>query len=176
MAPHRAHSFPLACPEEAARESPFKIHKADAAKLGSCDAFRLIRKLLANHQNSWYARKSKFVGTSQSLTCNSFCANHSQIHSQDIENWLLQRDITHALIFPILELFRHASNVAKSMLGNRNVFDLELVFRGEARGAFAWLQCFIAEEEDWCLTRGCPGIFVPYRQAMPLLIRVQLAS
>lgn len=73
---------------------------------------------------------------------------------------MLQRDITHALIFPILELFRHASNVAKSMLGNRNIFDLELVFRGEARGAFAWLQCFIAEEEDWCLTRGCPACVV----------------
>ena len=46
------------------------------------------------------------------------------------------------------------------MLGNRNIFDLELVFRGEARGAFAWLQCFIAEEEDWCLTRGCPACVV----------------
>ena len=43
------------------------------------------------------------------------------------------------------------------MLGDRNIFDLELVFRGEARGAFAWLQCFIAEEEDWCSTQGCPG-------------------
>ena len=43
------------------------------------------------------------------------------------------------------------------MLGDRNIFDLELVFRGEARGAFAWLQCFIAEEKDWCSTRGCPG-------------------
>ena len=45
------------------------------------------------------------------------------------------------------------------MLGDRNIFDLELVFRGEARGAFAWLQCFIAEEEQWCSTQGCPGIF-----------------
>ena len=44
------------------------------------------------------------------------------------------------------------------MLGDRNIFDLELVFRGEARGAFAWLQCFIAEEEEWCSTRGCPGM------------------
>lgn len=43
------------------------------------------------------------------------------------------------------------------MLGDRNIFDLELIFRGEARGAFAWLQCFIAEEEEWCSTQGCPG-------------------
>ena len=47
------------------------------------------------------------------------------------------------------------------MLGDRNIFDLELIFRGEARGAFAWLQCFIAEEEDWCRTRGCPGTLPP---------------
>ena len=77
--------------------------------------------------------------------------------NQDKEAWLLQRDITHALILPVLEIFRHATEVAKSMLGERNIFDLELVFRGEARGAFSWLHCFIAEEEDWCLTRGCPG-------------------
>ena len=142
MAPHRALSFPLSCAEEAARASPFKVHKADAAKLGNCDAFRIIRKLLANQQDC------------------SFCAAHTQIDSYDRENWLLQRDITHALIFPVLELYRHASNVAKTMLGDRNIFDLELVFRGEARGAFAWLQCFIAEEEDWCLTRGCPGTYL----------------
>lgn len=73
------------------------------------------------------------------------------------EAWLLQRDVTHALVLPVLEIFRQASVVAKSMLGNRNIFDLELAFRGEARGAFSWLQCFIMEEEDWCLTRGCPG-------------------
>ena len=77
--------------------------------------------------------------------------------SEDKEAWLLQRDITHALVLPLLEVFRHASDIAMSMLGNRNIFDLELVFRAEARGAFSWLQCFIMEEEDWCLTKGCPG-------------------
>ena len=77
---------------------------------------------------------------------------------EDKEAWLLQRDITHALVLPILKIFRNASDVAKSMLGNRNIVDLELVFRGEARGAFSWLQCFITEEEDWCRTKGCPGV------------------
>ncbi|KAL8795651.1 MAG: hypothetical protein Q9195_001889 [Heterodermia aff. obscurata] len=138
MAPHRALSFPLSCTEELARQSPFTVPNADAAQLGSCDAFRIIRKLLANQQGD------------------GFCNNHALIDGPDRECWLLQRDITHALIFPVLELFRHASNVAQTMLGDRNIFDLELIFRGEARGAFAWLQCFIAEEEDWCRTRGCP--------------------
>ena len=73
----------------------------------------------------------------------------------------MQRDITYALILPLLEIQRYATQLAISMLGDRNIFDLELVFRGEARGAFAWLQCFIAEEEKWCSTQGCPGEF-PY--------------
>ena len=73
----------------------------------------------------------------------------------------------------MLELFRHASNVAKAMLGDRKTFDLELIFRGEARGAFAWLQCFIAEEEDWCRTRGCPGTYPP---PVSLQMKHQLAN
>ena len=50
MAPHRALSFPLSCAEDLARQSPFTVPKADAAQLSSCDAFRIIRKLLANQQ------------------------------------------------------------------------------------------------------------------------------
>ena len=86
-----------------------------------------------------------------------FCDHHSLDSDVDKEAWLLQRDITYALIVPVLEIYRHATHVAKALLGNRHIFDLELVFRGEARGAFSWLQCFVMEEEDWCLTRGCPG-------------------
>ncbi len=44
-----------------------------------------------------------------------------------------------------------------SMLGNKDSRDPELLFRGEGRGAFIWLQCFIATEEDWCCGKGCPG-------------------
>ena len=86
-----------------------------------------------------------------------FCEHHNPSNEAEIEAWLLQRDITHALILPILKIQHHATQIAKSALGNRNIFDLELVFRGEARGAFAWLQCFIAEEERWCAAEGCPG-------------------
>ena len=85
--------------------------------------------------------------------------HHQPTSKAHEEAWLLQRDITYALILPLLEIQRYATQLAKSMLGDRNIFDLELVFRGEARGAFAWLQCFIAEEEEWCSTRGCPGMF-----------------
>lgn len=91
------------------------------------------------------------------LTSGRFCEHHNPYNNAEIEAWLLQRDITHALILPVLEIHRHATDLAKSVLGNRNIFDLELVFRGEARGAFAWLQCFITDEEEWCSAAGCPG-------------------
>ncbi len=52
MAPHRAVSFPLSRVEEVVRESPFKIPKADVAKLGACDAFHIIRSVLAKQQDS----------------------------------------------------------------------------------------------------------------------------
>ena len=87
----------------------------------------------------------------------SFCLHHQPTNKAHEQAWLLQRDITYALILPLLEIQRYATRLAVSMLGDRTIFDLELVFRGEARGAFAWLQCFIAEEEEWCSAQGCPG-------------------
>ncbi|KAL9026313.1 MAG: hypothetical protein Q9180_007501, partial [Flavoplaca navasiana] len=129
MAPHRAFSFPLSHIEEDSRIPPFELNKKDVSNLRSCEAFQIIRHLLVDRKET---------------------------DEEDKEAWLLQRDITYALIVPVLEIYRHATHVAKALLGNRHIFDLELVFRGEARGAFSWLQCFVMEEEDWCLTRGCP--------------------
>lgn len=59
---------------------------------------------------------------------------------------------------PVVQLFAQASALAYAALCTENKDDLELAFRGEARSAFLWLQCFIeGEEEDWCYTKGCPG-------------------
>lgn len=63
----------------------------------------------------------------------------------------------HALSMPIVELFRRASALAEAAPCTHKTADLELAFAGEARSAFLWLQCFIAEEEEWCRTAGCPG-------------------
>lgn len=60
---------------------------------------------------------------------------------------------------PVLELFNRASALAEAALCTHKSEDLELAFAGEARGAFLCLQCFVDEEEDWCRTRGCPGMF-----------------
>ncbi len=86
-----------------------------------------------------------------------FCELHQSDNSDDEEAWLLHRDITHALIIPILQIFRRASVLAAALLGTERNADFEIAFRGDARGAFSWLQCFVAEEEDWCVTKGCPG-------------------
>ena len=98
------------------------------------------------------------------LTLLSFCSQHRPTSEEHEETWLLQRDIIYALIFPVLAIHQYATQLAISMLGDRNIFDLELVFRGEARGAFSWLQCFFTEEKEWCSPRGCPGAQMTYIQ------------
>ncbi|KAI4243966.1 MAG: hypothetical protein L6R40_003177 [Gallowayella cf. fulva] len=158
MAPHRAFSFPLSHLEEDERIPPFEVSKKDVSRLRSCEAFQIIRALLVDREDV------------------EFCDNHNLDSREDKEAWLLQRDITYALIVPVLEIYRHATQTAKALLGNRHIFDLELVFRGEARGAFSWLQCFVMEEEDWCLTRGCPGCVVSHALVAEPTIRLILVA
>jgi hypothetical protein len=58
----------------------------------------------------------------------------------------------------------------------RSAVDLELAFRGAARGAFSWLQCFVAEERDWCSTKGCPACVVLKILHSEPFIRIVVAS
>ncbi|KAL8734387.1 MAG: hypothetical protein Q9166_001585 [cf. Caloplaca sp. 2 TL-2023] len=158
MAPSRAFSFPLSHVEEESKIPPFAVSNKDESKLRSCKAFQIIRGLLLDREEV------------------EFCHLHNIDSRKDKEAWLLQRDITYALIVPVLEIYRHATRIAKALLGNRHIFDLELVFRGEARGAFSWLQCFVMEEEDWCLTRGCPGCVVTHVLVAEPTIRLILVA
>jgi hypothetical protein len=41
------------------------------------------------------------------------------------------------------------------------VDELELAFRGDARDAFVWLHCLLAEERAWCAAEGCPSAISP---------------
>ncbi|MCJ1259315.1 hypothetical protein MMC24_007152 [Lignoscripta atroalba] len=158
MAQHRSYTFPMYNSEENTRVSPFTIRKDDISKLDSSQGFQIIRKLLQDDHQS------------------AFCSNHLPSDKDIEESWLLHRDITHALIMPVLEIYRQASQLAESFLCPRNIFDLELAFRGEARGAFAWLQCLIMEEEDWCSTRGCPACIVSYVLQSEPTVRLILAA
>lgn len=89
---------------------------------------------------------------------NSFCDFHAASDAQTREQWLMHRDVLHALLMPIVELYQRAEGLASTALCTAKSEDLELAFAGEARGAFLWLQCFVTGEDgDWCRTRGCPG-------------------
>ncbi|KAL9612322.1 MAG: hypothetical protein Q9167_003055 [Letrouitia subvulpina] len=158
MAPPRAFSFPISHAEEVSRIRPFPVSKKDVANLRSNAAFQVIRSSLRNQQEA------------------EFCHEHCVDSRDTVEAWCLQRDITHALILPILEVYHFALRLAKRLLGKRNIFDLELIFRGEARGTFSWLQCFITEEEDWCMTRGCPGCIVSHVLEAEPTIRMVLVA
>ncbi|KAI4138535.1 MAG: hypothetical protein L6R39_006740 [Caloplaca ligustica] len=159
MALHRAFSFPLSSTEECSTIRPFAVNRKDVSRLRSCEAFQIIRGLLVDQENPTF-----------------FCDQHGNDCREDKDAWLLQRDITYALILPVLEIHRYASRIATALLGNRHIFDLELVFRGEARGTFSWLQCFVKEEEDWCLARGCPGCVVSYMLQAEPTIRIILVA
>lgn len=93
----------------------------------------------------------------QHSTLYSFCSEHLQHDKETRETWLLHRDILHALLMPIVVLYKRASNLAQAALCATKTEDLELAFSGDARGAFVWLQCFLTEEPEWCQTRGCPA-------------------
>lgn len=158
MAPDCSCGFLESESEQAFRTSPFYVHHDDVASLQSSKAFRVIQNSLEKQHDS------------------AFCAYHRLSDSHDKEAWLLQRAITHALVLPVLWIYRYASRLATSLLGDRNIVDLELVFRGEARGAFAWLQCFMVEEEDWCMTRGCPACVVSHILQAEPTIRIVLVA
>lgn len=89
-----------------------------------------------------------------------FCNLHNNQNAELQDEWLLHRDIIHGLIVPVVELINRASTLAGAALCSDKPEDMELVFRGDARGAFVTLQCFQSEEEDWCYSRGCPGTYL----------------
>ncbi|KIW08566.1 uncharacterized protein PV09_00531 [Verruconis gallopava] len=100
-----------------------------------------------------------------------FCAEHAYDSSEMQLTWLLHRDILHAMIMPVVELYKEASTLAAAALCSQRPDELEVAYRGEARFAFLWLQCFITEEEDWCHTRGCPACNTLQTLATELTIR-----
>lgn len=116
---------------------PFEIPHEQLEALHSSPSFQLLRSYLSTQA--------------------AFCSAHSQHDTDSQETWLLHRDILHALLMPIVVLYKRASNLAQAALCATKSEDLELAFSGDARGAFVWLQCFLSEEPEWCQTRGCPA-------------------
>jgi hypothetical protein len=109
------------------------------------------------------------------LIRHSFCPSHSgDPVTQSI--WVLHRDILHGLTMPVVQLYHQASSLAAAALCTDKVHDLELAFRGEARGAFIWMQCFMGEDEEWCYTRGCPACMTLHVLSTESTVRATLAA
>ncbi|OCL05363.1 hypothetical protein AOQ84DRAFT_441505 [Glonium stellatum] len=139
-------------------ESPFSIPHEDVTALCSSEGFQVLRKYLANNAE------------------NTFCSEHDNCDAKARETWLLHRDILHALVMPVVQLFKRATALAEAALCTRRPEDLELAFGGDARSAFLWLQCFLADEDDWCRTRGCPACATTTTLSTESHIRLTIAA
>ncbi|KAH6621754.1 hypothetical protein C7974DRAFT_456429 [Boeremia exigua] len=142
--------------QESEELCPFVIPVEDVDVLNASEAFCMLRNYLARDT--------------------SFCAQHDECDPQTKQAWILQRDLLHALVMPVLELFNRASVLAEAALCTRRSEDLELAFAGEARGAFLCLQCFVDEEEDWCRTRGCPACITSATLSTESHLRLTIAA
>jgi len=106
------------------------------------------------------------------------CANHPSVHPGDLSRWLVVRDVLHALLVPVVELFDNACTMASTATQASKLEDLEYAFTGSARSAFLWLQCFLSspKERDWCYTRGCPACVVDHSLDSEFSIRLLYAA
>jgi hypothetical protein len=90
-----------------------------------------------------------------------FCHFHQQVcQQQEKEEFRLHRDITRALLSPLLKLHGHAIELSTRLVSGKCSTEPERAFRGEARGALTWLHCILTEERDFCRAEGCPACVV----------------
>jgi hypothetical protein len=105
-----------------------------------------------------------------------FCSSHTPADTNSETYWLINRDILHALLVPVVELFDRASSVAEQATKASKLEDLEYAYTGEARGAFIWLSCFLEKERDWAYTRGCPACVCNHALDNEFTIRLLYAA
>ncbi|KAL2222709.1 hypothetical protein M432DRAFT_16296 [Thermoascus aurantiacus ATCC 26904] len=126
--------------------SPFRIAKEDEEELARNEAFRSVQQRLERSEQKGAFR---------------FCQFHQHWCCDEARStFRLHRDIIHALLLPLSQIHRQASQIASRTLSTRKAAEPELAFRGEARSAFSWLHCILTEEQDWCSTEGCPACVV----------------
>lgn len=104
----------------------------------------------------------------------SFCDTHND--PLQIPHHILHRDILHALLVPVIELYDKAESTAYHFTRSSNPADHEYAYTSSARAAFLWLQCFLDRERDWSYTRGCPGCVVSHTLDSEFTIRLLYAA
>lgn len=109
---------------------------------------------------------------------NSLCNTHKPEHGESLSRWIVVRDVLHALLVPVVELFDKAVTLAVTVTRATKAEDLEYAFSGQARSAFLWLQCFLSNEKEreWCYTRGCPACIVEHSLHSEFSIRMLYAA
>ncbi|KAK4503560.1 hypothetical protein PRZ48_004475 [Zasmidium cellare] len=140
--------------------SPFLLKVQDVETLAQSDGFSILRTHLSEHYTF------------------ELCDVHTPAHLENLERWLIVRDVLHALLVPVVELFDKACGVASAATHATKLEDLEYAFTGSARSAFVWLQCFLSSEKerDWCYTRGCPACVVDHSLDSEFSIRLLHAA
>jgi hypothetical protein len=108
----------------------------------------------------------------------SLCDEHTPAHVENTSRWLIVRDVLHALLVPIVELFDKAATLAATATHASKLEDLEYAFNGQARSAFLWLQCFLSsdKEREWCYTRGCPACVVEHSLDSEFSVRLLFSA
>ncbi|KAK0321544.1 hypothetical protein LTR82_007512 [Friedmanniomyces endolithicus] len=141
--------------------SPFVLQPQELDILSHSDGFSILREHLAQHYSY------------------ELCDKHACAHSlTDPDAWLVVRDLLHALLVPVVELFDKACTVASQATHALKLEHLEYAFTGPARSAFVWLQCFLSSEKEreWCYTRGCPACVVNQTLDSEFSIRLLYAA
>jgi hypothetical protein len=115
-----------------------------------------------------------------------YCSPHSCLPQETKSTFDLHRDILHALLLPVRQICSEAAGYAHTTLpssrhsspkpSRRTSVDLEVAFRGQARSAFSWLQCFIREECEWMAAKGCPTCVVLQTLQDEPFIRIVVAA
>ncbi|TKA83227.1 hypothetical protein B0A55_00646 [Friedmanniomyces simplex] len=142
--------------------SPFLLQPQELDLLSHSDGFSILREHLAQH----YSYE----------LCDAHASAHTTTNNPDA--WLVVRDLLHALLVPVVELFDKACTVASQATHAVKLEDLEYAFTGSARSAFVWLQCFLSSEKEreWCYTRGCPACVVNQTLDSEFSIRLLYAA
>jgi hypothetical protein len=115
-------------------------------------------------------------------TCR-YCGTHIGLPLEVQSTFTLHRDILHTVLLPVRLIRAQATHYARSTLSFHQpsyrrclAIDLEVAFRGQARSAFSWIQCFTSQEQDWVLTRGCPACVVFETLNDESFIRILIAA
>lgn len=138
--------------------TPFIITVQDAILLDQSEGFSVLRQYLADR------------------SCNVFCDEHHSESQDDLQAWQVMRDVLHALLAPVVALTSHATEIAERFTKSGRPSDVEFAFRGRGRNAFVWMQSFLADDEDWCLSKACPGCVVQHAIDGEYQIRMLLAA